>query len=87
MRELAKALLNGSGRSVDTLELCSLILAEPEHEGGQTDGEPAVRPLTDAEMFAVGLLAIAEETGADKAGPWFTSTGNLRAELERRGVL
>lgn len=76
-RKLAQALLDGSARRVDTVELCNLILAEPEHEG----------PLTDAELAALGALSITEAIDKEIHPTRRVTSKRLRAELERRGVL
>ena len=77
MRELAQAMLDGCAREADRLELCNLILAEPEHEG----------PLTDGELAALGALANAEALAEHLEQHPNDAAKRLRHELESRGVL
>lgn len=76
IRELATALRSGSAREGDVQELCELLLADP-----------AERVLTDGELVALGLLAIAREMGAGRDTPWSRATIALADTLTRRGVL
>lgn len=59
-RELAQALLNGSGRNCDTLELCHLILADPEEPSATTEVQVAIKAAAQR-LYE----AIVRHTGVD----------------------